>query len=167
MRFSIFAPLLLLAAPFAIATPTAADSQAAAAAATFELSDRATDLSGLIGTLTKDLGAITNLLKPQTFTNIESILTHFAYIFDDKTSNQTKSLLNTADGLLSGPLLPAITGLITPDFIKKVSGLINNANNLLTPTFVKQTTGLINDVAPLISAVAQLIGGLLSAILGG
>lgn len=113
-----------------------------------ELTERATDLSGLIGTLTQDLGAITSLLKPATFQNIETVLTHLALLLDDKTTNQTKSLIGTADSLLSGPLLPSLTSLITPDFITKIGGLINNANNLLTPTFVKQTTGLINDVAP-------------------
>ncbi|KFY24483.1 hypothetical protein V493_05212 [Pseudogymnoascus sp. VKM F-4281 (FW-2241)] len=165
MRFFSFVPLLVLA-PFAFASPTAG-SQSDVADAPMELTERATDLSGLIGTLTKDLGAITSLLNPQTFRNIETIVTNVAFLLDDKTTNQTKALIGTADSLLSGPLLGSITGLVTPDFIKKISGLINNANNLLTPTFVKQTTGLINDVAPLISAVAQLIGGLLSAILGG
>ncbi|KFY93205.1 hypothetical protein V500_03818 [Pseudogymnoascus sp. VKM F-4518 (FW-2643)] len=165
MRFFSFVPLLVLA-PFAFASPTAS-SEAVVADAPFELADRATDLSGLIGTLTSDLGAITSLLKPQTFKNIESVLTHLALLLDDKTTNQTKALIGTADSLLSGPLLSSLSGLLTTDFISKISGLINNANNLLTPAFVKQTTGLINDVAPLISAVAQLIGGLLSAILGG
>ncbi|KFY75644.1 hypothetical protein V499_04403 [Pseudogymnoascus sp. VKM F-103] len=165
MRFFSFVPLLVLA-PFAFASPAVQGSQAEAAAP-LDLTNRAVDLSGLLGTLTQDLGAITSLLKPATFTNIESVITHLALLLDDKTTNQTKSLLNTASTLLAGPLLPSLTSLITPDFITKISGLINNANNLLTPTFVKQTTGLINDVAPLISAVAQLIGGLLSAILGG
>ncbi|KFY09081.1 hypothetical protein V492_05640 [Pseudogymnoascus sp. VKM F-4246] len=167
MRFFSFVPLLVLA-PFAFASPAAAaGSEAAVADAPFELDGRAVDLSGLLGTLTDDLGAITQLLKPQTFKNIDTVLTHLALLLDDKTTNQTKGLIATADSLLSGPLLPSITGLITPEFIKKITALINNASNLLTESFVKQTVGLINDVAPLISAVAQLIGGLLSAILGG
>ncbi|OBT43686.1 hypothetical protein VE00_05564 [Pseudogymnoascus sp. WSF 3629] len=164
MRFFSFVPLLVLA-PFTFASPAVQGSQAAAAPV--DLTNRAVDLSGLLGTLTADLSSITSLLKPATFTNIESVITHLALLLDDKTTNQTKALINTADGLLAGPLLSSLTSLITPDFIKKISGLINNANNLLTPTFVTQTVGLINDVAPLISAVAQLIGGLLSAILGG
>ena len=144
-------------APFAFASPTALGSESSVADAPMELVDRATDLSGLIGTLTQDLGAITSLLKPQTFKNIESVLTHLALLLDDKTTNQTKALIGTADTLLSGPLLPSLTSLVTPDFIKKISGLINNANNLLTPTFVKQTTGLINDVAPVSLACYILV----------
>lgn len=147
MRFFSFVPLFVLA-PFAFATPTAQGSQEAAPALTLDLNNRAVDLTGLLGTLTEDLGAITSLLKPATFRNIESIVTHAALLLDDKTTNQTKKLIGTADSLLSGPLLSSLTSLLTTDFIKKISGLINNANNLLTPAFVKQTTGLINDVAP-------------------
>ncbi|KFY66061.1 hypothetical protein V496_02203 [Pseudogymnoascus sp. VKM F-4515 (FW-2607)] len=165
MRFFSFVPLLILT-PFAFATPTVQGSNEAAPVLTLDLNSRAVDLSGLLGSLTENLDAIKGLLKPATFRNIDSIVTHLALLLDDKTTNQTKKLIGTADSLLSGPLLPSLTSLVTPDFIKKISGLINNANNLLTPAFVKQTTGLINDVAPLISAVAQLIGGLLSAILG-
>lgn len=146
MRFFSFVPLLVLA-PFAFGSPAVQGSQAVAAAPV-DLTNRAVDLSGLLGTLTEDLSSITSLLKPATFKNIESVITHLALLLDDKTTNQTKALINTADGLLAGPLLSSLTSLITPDFIKKISGLINNANNLLTPTFVTQTVGLINDVAP-------------------
>lgn len=144
MRLFSLLPVFLLPA-LILTTPTQPD--AATSAKVADIAERA-DISSLIDTFTGDLSGIVSLLRPETLKNIDSIITHVALLLDDKTTNQTKSLLNTADDLLSGNLFSSISGLVTPDFIKKVGGLIDNANNLLTPTFVKETTGLINDVAP-------------------
>lgn len=143
MRFSfILSGLLFPIMVFATPTPTEDD-----AASKVEMAARA-DISSILGGLSGDLSAILGLLNPTTLNNIESVVNHLALLLDDKTTNQTKALINTADGLLSGPLLGEISGLITDSFIKDIQALITNANNLLTPRFVNETTGLIDDVAP-------------------
>ncbi|KAL1960769.1 hypothetical protein VTO42DRAFT_6599 [Malbranchea cinnamomea] len=61
-----------------------------------------------------------------------------------------------------GPILD----LLNPETFKQIQSVLKNANDLLTPDFVEHVKGLVGDVAPLVSAVAQLISALLGAILG-
>ncbi|OJD23128.1 hypothetical protein ACJ73_05524, partial [Blastomyces percursus] len=56
---------------------------------------------------------------------------HVDELLDDKSTKITKNLLMTA-----GPA-------ITPELLKKVSGLLDNGSKLLTPDFVDQTKNLI------------------------
>lgn len=143
MRLSFILSGLLLPA-LVFTTPTQTEDEAASRV---EMAPRA-DISSILGGLSGDLSAILGLLNPTTLSNIESVVNHLAELLDDKTTNQTKSLINTADELLSGPLLGEIGGLITQSFITDVQSLITNADALLTPQFVNETVGLINEVAP-------------------
>jgi len=145
-----------------------------------ELAARQLDLSGLTGflaNLTSSFGALESLLSPTSLNDIESVVTNLAFVLDSPTSKQLKDVLNTVDSLLTSDsitsllkelptLLGSVSGLLTPALITNVTDILGNAHDLLTPTFVSETKGLINDVAPLVSAVAQVISALLSAVFG-
>ncbi|OCL15457.1 hypothetical protein AOQ84DRAFT_370350 [Glonium stellatum] len=73
--------------------------------------------------------------------------------------------LSSLLGNLTGSL-GSLTTLLNPAVIGAIAPLVTNANELLSPPFVNQTRELIGDVAPLVSAVAQLITSLLGSILG-
>ena len=143
MRFSfLLSELLLSALVFATPTPTAEEE-----VSPVELAARA-DISSILSTITGDIGSPVNLLNPTTLSNIEIVINNLALLLDQLTTNQTKSLINAADQLRSGPLLGELSRLVTQSFMTEVLSLINNANSLLTPQFVNETTGLINNVAP-------------------
>lgn len=148
MRFSyLFTGFLLPALVFSTPTPAAADE-----ISNVEMAARAADISSLLG----DFNSVLGLLKPEFLNNVQGVVNHLALLLDDKTTKQTKALINTADGLLSGPLLGQLTSLLTKDFVTAIGNLIKNANNLLTPQFVASTTGLINDIAP-VSPIHKLL----------
>lgn len=159
-----------------------------------ELAARQLDLGGLenfLANLTASFSALEALLSVQSLNNIESVVTNLAYVLDDPTSKQLKDVVNVADGLLTSPaitnltselpsllsaispllkdlptLIGSVSGLLTPALITNVTDILSGAHSLLTPTFVSETTELINDVAPLVSAIAQVISALLSAVFG-
>ncbi|KAL4891828.1 hypothetical protein BDV59DRAFT_203100 [Aspergillus ambiguus] len=174
MKFFKFLPLALLpitayAVPTAEPEPNAIDFHT--------LNERALDLSSLLGDLTQSLGAIQDLLSPDSLNNINTLVTNAALLLSQPTANQTKSLIGTASDLLGSDtlgnlldqlptLLDSVSGLATPALITNVTDLLGNAHDLLTPQFVSNTKGLINDVAPLVSAISQVISALLSSILG-
>ncbi|KAH7368413.1 hypothetical protein B0T11DRAFT_349941 [Plectosphaerella cucumerina] len=76
-------------------------------------------------------------------------------------------LLSQIGELDLGGLVSAVSGLLTPETIKTIGDLLNNASRLLTREFVDQISQLIADVAPLVSAVAQFVTALITALLGG
>ncbi|KAL5363580.1 hypothetical protein BJX96DRAFT_178195 [Aspergillus floccosus] len=174
MKFFKFLPLALLpittyAIPAAEPVPDAVDINL--------LAERALDLSGLLGDLTESLGAVKDLLSPDSLSNINTLVTNAAFLLAQPTANQTKSLIGTASDLLGSDtlenlldqlptLLDSVGGLVTPALITNVTDLLGNAHDLLTPQFVSNTKGLINDVAPLVSAMSQVISAFLSSILG-
>jgi len=112
------------------------------------------DLTGLLGQLPDLLNAFGKLLNDDFLNDVHSVVTQAAYLLGGDTAKEAKTLLSTASSLL------------TPGLINELGGLLNNANNLLTPKLVRQTKGLINNVAPLVSAISQVISVLLSALLG-
>ncbi|KAL4804139.1 hypothetical protein BDV18DRAFT_162547 [Aspergillus unguis] len=185
MKFFTYLTAALL--PFtALAIPAAEpipESNAAAVPAAITAEDfhtlmkRETDLGGLIGDLTDSLGAIKDLLSTESLNNINTIVIKLASLLNDPTTKQIKSLVQTAADLLGGDavgdlidslpgLLSSVSGLLTKDTINKISTLLNNAALLLTEDFANNTRNLINDIAPLVSAVSQVISALLGALLG-
>ncbi|OCK79489.1 hypothetical protein K432DRAFT_443856 [Lepidopterella palustris CBS 459.81] len=132
------------------------------------------DITSLLGNIIPDIQALTSLHDPTVISDIKVVVVGLATVFSGDTANQTKTLISEASGLLTpdlvksvSGLLPSVTSLLTSDTIKEIGTLLTNANNLLTDKFVSQVTELINDVAPLVSAVAQVITTLISAVLGG
>jgi hypothetical protein len=116
-------------------------------------------LTGILNDLKETFGAIQELLDAQTLGNIESVVTNLAYFLAEPTTNQTKSVINTASSLLGSPaigeligslpgLLDSVGGLLTPALITNVTDILGGAHDLLTPQFIGQTKGLIADVAP-------------------
>ncbi|KAL4932509.1 uncharacterized protein BDV17DRAFT_288020 [Aspergillus undulatus] len=180
--FQYFTAALLPATVFAI--PAAEpEPKAVAAPATISVEDfhvlmkRQTDLGGLIGDLTESLGAIKDLLSTESLNNINTVVTQLASLLGDPTTKQIKSLVQTAADLLGGEaignlldqipaLLESVGGLINGELINKITTLLDNAAILLTKEFAENTRNLVNDIAPLVSAVAQVISALLGALLG-
>ncbi|KAL4863446.1 hypothetical protein BDV12DRAFT_189649 [Aspergillus spectabilis] len=171
-------PVTVLAIPAAEPGP-----KAAAVPATISVDDynvlvqRQLDLGGIIGDLTDALGSIKELLSSESLNNINVVVTQAAALLKDPTTNQIKSLVGTAADLLGGEaignlleqlpaLLESVGGLINKELITKLTTLLDNASILLTKEFAENTRNLINDIAPLVSAIAQVISALLSAILG-
>lgn len=63
-------------------------------------------------------------------------------------------------------LLSSVSGLLNKETLNKITTLLDNAAILLTKEFSTNVKNLINDVAPLVSAVAQVISALLGSLLG-
>jgi len=135
------------------------------------------NLSGLLSNLTASFGAISELLSPDSLANINTVVTQLAYALATPSADQLKGILATASDLLGSDaikklidqlpdLLGSISGLLTPTLITNVTDILGGAHTLLTPDFVSNTKGLINDIAPLVSAIAQVISALLSAVFG-
>lgn len=152
------------------------------------------NLSGLISNLGGILGGVTELLSPESLRNIDTLITSGAQLLNSNNTAVISDLIGTVASLLTPELLQSIQGLLSPenidsiqgllsnilngDLIQQVEGLLNagtvsdlrsivsNAADLLTEQFVSQTKGLIGDVAPLVSAVTQIISVLISSILG-
>jgi len=124
------------------------------------------NLTGLLGSLTGSIQAIETLLSPTSLDNIEIVVDNLALLLGNGTSTELKSVLTAVGGVLSGNLLTQVESLLTPALLTNVTDILGNAHDLLTPTFVSQTTELIGDVAPLVSAISQVISVLLSAVLG-
>lgn len=123
------------------------------------LAERQLDLGNLLSDLTESIGAIKDLLAPESINNLNIVVTNLALLLNQPTVNQTKSLIGTASELLGSDtvgnlldqlpqLLDSVGGLVTPALINNVTDLLGNAHDLLTPQFVSNTQGLINDVAP-------------------
>jgi hypothetical protein len=123
------------------------------------LLERQSSLTDLLSTLTESLKGIQELLSPTSLTNINEVVTDLSTLFKAPTTNQTKSLINTASSLLGGSaisgliddlptLLGSVSGLLTPALITNLTDILGNAHDLLTPSFVSETKGLISDVAP-------------------
>jgi len=131
------------------------------------------EITDLIKDFIPNLKALLDLLEPDVISGIKTVVLGLAVVFGGDTPQQTKTLISSASGLLTpqltkqiGALLPSVTSLLTTDTINGIKTLLTNAEALLTAKFVSQVSGLINDVAPLVSAVAQVITTLISAVLG-
>ncbi|KAL4907859.1 hypothetical protein BDW74DRAFT_175646 [Aspergillus multicolor] len=171
-------PVTAFAIPAAEPEPKAAAVPATITAEDFHvLIKRQTDLGGLIGDLTDSLGAIKDLLSTDSLNNINTVVTKLAQLLSDPTTTQIKSLVGTAADLLGGDavgnlidqipaLLESVSGLLNKETLDKLTTLLNNASLLLTEEFANNVRDLINDIAPLVSAVAQVISALLGALLG-
>lgn len=192
-KLQVLVAFLFAAFVYAAATPEPEAEFKLNARALDEILQVRQEIAGIgnfLGQLTGLLPALLQLLNAQTLNNIKSLVDNASFLLAQPTANQTKALIGTVDGMLGslgplldgigpllasvgpllasiGPLMEGLGDLITPDMIQKIGGLLDAVFSLLTPEFVAQITGLINDVAPLISAVAQLITGLISAVLGG
>ncbi|OJJ55504.1 hypothetical protein ASPSYDRAFT_34428 [Aspergillus sydowii CBS 593.65] len=141
------------------------------------LMKRQTDLGSIIGDLTDSLGSIKELLSSDSLKNINIVVTQLASLLGDPTTKQIKSLVSTASDLLNSDaasnlldqlpsLLSSVSGLLNKETLNKITTLLDNAAILLTKEFAQNTKGLINDIAPLVSAVAQVISALLGSLLG-
>ncbi|KAL2869092.1 uncharacterized protein BJX67DRAFT_379570 [Aspergillus lucknowensis] len=141
------------------------------------LVQRQEDLGGIIGDLTETLDAIKELLSTESLNNINTVVTQAATLLKDPTTKQIKSLVQTAAELLGGEaignlldklpsLLESVSGLLNKETLNKLITLLDNAAILLTKEFAENTRDLINDIAPLVSAIAQVISALLGTILG-
>ncbi|KAH8422473.1 uncharacterized protein LDX57_000226 [Aspergillus melleus] len=186
MKFFKFFPLAIL--PFtalAIPAPDAvsktpgelADFQLANALVARQNNANLSNLGDLLGDLTKSLGSVKELLSSESLNNIQTIVTDLSYLLKQPTAKETKELIGTVSSLLNSKglknlidqlpdLLNDVGGLVTPQLINNVTDLLGNAHDLLDKEFVGNTKGLINDVAPLVSAISQVITALLSSILG-
>lgn len=63
-------------------------------------------------------------------------------------------------------LLSSVSGLLNKETLNKITTLLDNAALLLTKEFATNTKDLINSIAPLVSAVSQVISALLGSLLG-
>ncbi|PSN63659.1 hypothetical protein BS50DRAFT_637038 [Corynespora cassiicola Philippines] len=150
-------------------------------------------LGDLLGNILPALRAVGTLLNAETIENIKTTIDGLAELLGGGRAGRTGSLLDQVGGLLNEDLinslneiLPSVGQLLTTDNINvissllssaggllseenigKIESLVTNANSLLTENFVRQTVGLINDVAPLVSAISQIITTLIQAVLGG
>ncbi|KAL2826312.1 hypothetical protein BDW59DRAFT_161151 [Aspergillus cavernicola] len=171
-------PVTVFATPAAEPEPKAATVPATISGDDYNvLVQRQLDLGSVIGDLTDALGAIKDLLSLESLNNINQVVTDLASLLKDPTTKQIKSLVGTAADLLGGDalgglleklpaLLESVSGLLTEATLKKITTLLDNAAILLTKEFATNTRNLINDIAPLVSAIAQVISALLGAILG-
>ncbi|PLB46555.1 hypothetical protein P170DRAFT_427864 [Aspergillus steynii IBT 23096] len=186
MKFFKLFPLAILPfTAFAIPAPDAVskpaleltDYQLASSLVARQNSQNLSNLGDLLGDLTKSLGAVKDLLSPESLNNIQTLVTDASYLLKQPTAKQTKELIGTVSSLLGSKavkdlvdqlpeLLNDVGGLVTPALVNNVTDILGNAHELLTADFVGNTKGLINDVAPLVSAISQVITALLSSILG-
>ncbi|KAL4799192.1 hypothetical protein BDV19DRAFT_385442 [Aspergillus venezuelensis] len=180
--FQYFTAALLPVTVFAI--PAAEpEAKAVAEPATISTEDfhalmkRQSNLTDLIGDLTDSLGAVKELLSTESLNNINIVVTQLAALLSDPTTKQIKNLVQTAADLLGSDtvgnlldqlpaLLDSVGGLLTEETLNKITTLLDNAALLLTKEFAENTRNLVNDIAPLVSAVAQVISALLGALLG-
>ncbi|KAI9376116.1 hypothetical protein BJX61DRAFT_491406 [Aspergillus egyptiacus] len=162
--FKYFTAALLPMTAFAI--PAAEpEPKAAAVPATLTVEDynvlmkRQMDLGGIIDELTQAIGAIRELLSPESLNNINNVVTLAARLLSQPTTNQIKSLVGTASDLLGGDaigglleqlpaLLEQVGGLLNGNLINKLTTLLDNAALLLTREFALNTRNLVNDIAP-------------------
>ncbi|PGH08351.1 hypothetical protein GX51_01177 [Blastomyces parvus] len=119
----------------------------------------------------KDIG---ELLSGEFLSQVQSVVRHVDDLLDDKSTKVTKNLLMTAGPAITPELLKKVSGLldngskllmiagpaITPELLKKVSGLLDNGSKLLTPDFVDQTKNLIKKAGKLLDTVDSLLGAL-------
>lgn len=135
------------------------------------------NLSGLLSNLTSSFGAISQLLSPTSLGNINEVVSDLSALLKAPTTSDLKKLLKTASDLLNSDsfssliqslptLIGSVTGLLTPKLITNVTDILGGAHDLLSPQFISQTKGLIADVAPLVSAISQVISALLAAVFG-
>jgi len=124
------------------------------------------NLTGFLGSLTGSIQAIESLLSPTSIENIEVVVDGLSLVLGNGTAQELKTLLNTVGGLVTPSFISSVGSLLTPALITNVTDILGNAHDLLTPTFVSETKELIGDVAPLVSAISQVISVLLSAVLG-
>jgi len=135
------------------------------------------DLSGLLANLSASFQGIASLLSPDSINNIKIVVDNLANVLGSPTDTQLKSLVGTASSLLGSDavsnlikqlptLLGSVSGLLTPTLITNVTDILGAAHILLTDQFATETVGLVNDIAPLVSAIAQVISALLSAVFG-
>lgn len=134
------------------------------------------NLGDALGGLTDLLASLRRFLSADFLDDTHSVVTGLAGLLAPPFVNQTRGLINEAGGLLEGigplldgvapllseigPLLEqigeldlgglvgAVSSLLTPETIKTIGTLLNNAGRLLTREFVDQISQLIADVAP-------------------
>ncbi|OAX83549.1 hypothetical protein ACJ72_02094 [Emergomyces africanus] len=94
------------------------------------------------------LHGIGEILSGEFLRQVQSVVRHVDTLLDDKSTKVTKNLLMTA-----GPV-------ITPELLKKVSGLLDNGSKLLSPDFIDQTKNLIKKASKLLDTVDALFEAL-------
>ena len=110
-----FLPILAMAVPAPDAFPDAKGRSAlnfAKIASSLQARQETPDLSGGISDLLGSLGGIGDLLTPETFTEIDTILRNLAAVLDDEGTKKAKALVSNAYDLL------------TPEFVSQTKGLI-------------------------------------------
>ena len=132
------------------------------------------DLANTLDSILDLLNALKKFLTADFFDDTYAVVSDLADLLGNPFVNQTRGIIGQASGLLTdvkpvidqlknfdlaailkifdgidiAGLVRAVTGLLTPESINGIQGLLKNAQALLTAEFVANVTQLIGDATP-------------------
>lgn len=88
---------------------------------------------------------------------LPDILSGVKELLSQDTLDDLQTIVKGAAVLLGGDNAQNLANLLSGDNLKKIQGLLDNADTLLTPQFVNDTSTLIQDATP-VSFVPRAVG---------